>query len=366
MTQSVLARISLAAALVLVSIAGVGTAVEAAPQQDKKLKLGDAAPPLDGITDWVQGEKPNLNVGVHVIEFWATWCGPCRRAIPHLNRIYRKYQSPAFSVVGVAADERGTAMQENVTGVRNFVKQQGAAMSYRVAVDTAQDAKRRYMEAAGRSGIPCTFVIGRGGRVLWIGNPHDDRFEKIVDLAIANKYDPILTPKGFEALEAAKRAANLRNWREAYMHLDKGVEVDPPLFGWLIVERYVMTLEQEKNEAEAKAYLRRMFPGIATDPYSLGIVVDALCKDPRISTRDLDSAMVFAEQMKRASGAMQAPGLAAVALVHATRGELDQAVEVQTTAFLGAPVDEKPEMKRRLDEYQRMKARRDQAKLFSE
>lgn len=343
--------------VVLASALLVGGTVVGGPQQNKKLEPGDRAPGLDGMTDWIQGESPDLNEGVIVVEFWATWCVPCRRVIPHLNTMQKNYGRAGLKIVGVASQEQAGTFEANVDAVKSFVKSRGDGMSYIIGVDNTGEVRRRWMDAAGIEGIPATFVVGRNGRVLWIGRPQAERFEQVVKLALKNKFDPILTPKAWERLEVARRAAGLRNWREAYQQIDEAVRVDPPLFGWLIRERYKMTLEQEKNPAAAKAYLQATLPSIAGDPYSLQEIVEAICRDVHVSTRDLDSAMVFAEQMKRACGPDPAPGMAAIALVHATKGELDKAVEVQTNAWLAAATMDKDEYKRVLDEYQNIKLR---------
>ena len=57
--------------------------------------LGDEAKPLQ-ISKWVKGKKVNLAKGkgkkVYVVEFWATWCPPCRTTIPHLTELQKKYK----------------------------------------------------------------------------------------------------------------------------------------------------------------------------------------------------------------------------------------------------------------------------------
>lgn len=357
MNKSLLARLALLASA---SALAVAAAVTGSPQQNKKLEPGDKAPTIDGVNDWIQGEKPDLNDGVVVIEFWATWCAPCKRAIPHLNALHKQFSRIGLKIVGVAGHENAGSFEENTKGVKQFVKGKGDAMGYAVAMDNLGDMKRRWMEAAKIEGIPATFVVGRNGRVLWIGRPFDERFESVIKLALKNKYDPILTPKAWETLEAAKRAAALRNWREAYQQIDEAVKIDPPLFGWLIAERYLLTLEKEKNPEAAKKYLTSIMPAIASDPYSLGEIVNMICKDPQVSQRDLAGAMVVAEQCKRACGSDPAVGLGMIALVHATQGDLDKAVEVQTAAWLAAVPGEKPEFKRVLDDYQSIRTRKSQ------
>lgn len=362
--NTLVARLSFAAVFAALTVAAT---VGASPQYaKKKLEPGDKAPPIDSVTDWIQGEKPDLNEGIVVVEFWATWCAPCKRAIPHLNKMSKAWSRAGLKVVGIAADEGLPNFEDNIKQVKSFLKSKGDGMSYTVAVDNLGDVKRRYMEAAGMEGIPATFVVGRSGRILWIGNPHNEHFETVVVLALKNKYDPILTPKAWEAKAAAGRSANLRNWREAYIHMDDVIKVDPPLFGWMIFDRYKMTLEQEKNPEAAKQYLKTIMPAIANDPYSLERVVEGICKDPGVQARDFDTAMTYAEQLKRAVGGNQSLGLAAIALVLATKGDLDKAVETQTSAWLAAVPDEKPEFKRVLDEYQKVRDRRGQAKALAD
>ena len=65
------------------------------------LKVGDPAPPMQ-VGRWVQGEAVRNFDGdkVYIVEFWATWCGPCVASIPHVDELHRKFKDKGLVVVG--------------------------------------------------------------------------------------------------------------------------------------------------------------------------------------------------------------------------------------------------------------------------
>ncbi len=97
-------------------------------------ELGDPAPPLQ-ISEWVKGGPVKLADGkgktIYVIEFWATWCPPCRASIPHLTELQKKFKDKGVVFVGISNEKLAT--------VKKFVKQMGDKMDYVVAID--QDDK---------------------------------------------------------------------------------------------------------------------------------------------------------------------------------------------------------------------------------
>src|SRR6266478_1453472 len=84
------------------------------------LKVGDPAPKLQ-TGKWVQGEpvKEFQKGKAYLVEFWATWCGPCRVSIPHLNEIHNQYKDKGLVVIGQDCWER----DDNL--VEPFVKKMG-------------------------------------------------------------------------------------------------------------------------------------------------------------------------------------------------------------------------------------------------
>src|SRR5262249_48092035 len=101
--------------LLLAAFAGFTVAANAAVP---KLKVGDPAPKLAS-GKFVQGDPvTKFEPGkAYIVEFWATWCGPCRMSIPHLNDIYSKYKSKGLVVIGQDVWEKDDSL------VAPFVKQ---------------------------------------------------------------------------------------------------------------------------------------------------------------------------------------------------------------------------------------------------
>jgi thiol-disulfide isomerase/thioredoxin len=154
-------------------------------------KLGDPAPELQ-IAEWIKGEPVKLadlkGKQVAVVEFWATWCGPCRVSIPHLTELQKKFKDVVF--VGISDEDPAT--------VRPFVNRMGDRMEYRVAVDKDNKTGEAYMGAFGINGIPHAFVVDKEGRIVWHGHPMD-RLETVLEELQSGKFDLEKTRKRAEA-----------------------------------------------------------------------------------------------------------------------------------------------------------------------
>lgn len=152
------------------------------------LKVGDPAPKLQTGT-WVQGAPvAQFEKGkVYLVEFWATWCGPCRASIPHLNEIHSKYKDKGLIVIGQDCWERDESL------VAPFVKSMGGKMTYRVALDNKARVQngtmaQAWMEAAGQDGIPTAFLVDTKGVIAWIGHPRNLKEAAIEDV-MAGRFD---------------------------------------------------------------------------------------------------------------------------------------------------------------------------------
>ncbi len=159
------------------------------------LKMGDPAPEFK-VTQWFKGEPVTVDdKGTFIIECWATWCGPCIAAFPHLSEI-AKANEGKISVIGVNVWER-----KSMDEVKAFVETQGDKMSYHVAEDGDKVITDKWLKAAGRNGIPCAFVVDKG-KVAWIGHPAA-LDQKLLDSIIDGSFDLAAFKKAEEQQEAA-------------------------------------------------------------------------------------------------------------------------------------------------------------------
>jgi peroxiredoxin len=107
---------------------------------------------------------------VVILDFWATWCPPCREEIPHFVALYRDYRGKGLEIVGVSLDQGGA------NAVKPFVKANG--INYPVVIGN----RKVTADYGGIRGIPTTFIIDRKGRIAekFVGYRDKAVFEKAI------------------------------------------------------------------------------------------------------------------------------------------------------------------------------------------
>ncbi|MBI4877532.1 MAG: TlpA family protein disulfide reductase [Acidobacteria bacterium] len=122
--------------------------------QEKITEVGDRAPDFALTTD-DGGRMTRADFGgmVLVLNFWATWCGPCIEELPSLNQFQKQLAGSGVVVLGVSVDR-------NDRVYRQFLKRAG--VTFRTSRDPQADLSSRY----GTYKYPETYVIDRNGRVL--------------------------------------------------------------------------------------------------------------------------------------------------------------------------------------------------------
>ena len=150
-------------------------------QEDQGGELGMPAPQLS-ISQWIKGGPVDLAQGqgkIYVVEFWATWCPPCRTSIPHLTELQRKFKDQGVVIIGISTEE--------AEKVAVFVEKMGEKMDYTVAVDDQGFTTKAYMDPFGIDGIPHAFVVDKEGKLVWQGHPMTGLDEALVQL-VAGTY----------------------------------------------------------------------------------------------------------------------------------------------------------------------------------
>jgi thiol-disulfide isomerase/thioredoxin len=154
--------------LLLLCITTIAT--EAQIDKAPSLNIGDTAPPLR-ISEWLKGTPvQRFEKGkVYVVEFWATWCKPCKAAIPHLSVLAAEYKD-RVTFLGIDVYEMKTT---SVQKVQAFVDSMGHRMDYNVAADDSNLTVADWFDAFGEKGIPKSFIVDAEGKVAWFGHPHN-------------------------------------------------------------------------------------------------------------------------------------------------------------------------------------------------
>lgn len=316
--------------------------------QRQSLKVGDAAPGLD-IQKWVKGEETAIETGnVYVVEFWATWCVPCRKSIPHLTGLQKEYGDKGLTIIGVSTEE------EDV--VEPFVQTQGDKMDYTIAVDRRKGTDRAWFRAAGLKGIPAAFVVDRKGKIAFIGNPLGDQEEmdRVISKVIEGRYDPELEEQAVPMLANARNARRVRNWRMAEQAYLDVIALDPQVFADTALELFEMKLVDMNEQMAAYAYAQMVAGGaFASDAGALQMFATKIASDPAIPAddRDMDLALTMAENALSLQGENDPESLSILAMVHYKRNEIDQAIEYQKKAYFLARTKNKADYKRVLNQY---------------
>ena len=114
----------------------------------------------------------NLKGKVVLLNFWATWCGPCRMEIPDFNELYEKYQKDGFEILGVS-------LTDSKKQLIDFSKTYG--VKYPLLYGSYEEIEKITLSYGGVPAVPWSFLIGVSGDII-----------KTYPGAILKSYDPIM------------------------------------------------------------------------------------------------------------------------------------------------------------------------------
>ena len=333
----------------------------ATPAMGATLKVGDPAPKLQ-VAKWVQG-KPvkEFEAGqAYIVEFWATWCGPCRVSIPHLNELHGKFKDKKLVVIGQDCWERDESL------VVPFVKKMGEKMTYRVALDDKNAEKDgamavNWMKAAGQNGIPTAFIVNPQGKIAWIGHPMELK-EALLEDVLAGRYDLKKAAAEYEANEKQK---------EAQMALSRKLSTSLAKKNWDDAEAAVAEMEKSLPEKERDNFamarfeisagrkdydgaykLLRAYSDAHADEGGLqNEIAWTIVARKDLEKRDLALAQTAAERANKATKGEDAATLDTLARVQFMTGKKAEAIATQEKAVAKAEGDMKKDLEKSLASY---------------
>lgn len=321
------------------------------------LKVGDKAPPL--VTEkWVKGAPlASFEAGkVYVVEFWAAWCGPCIKGMPHLSAIQREYGPRGVTVIGCTSADPNNSLEQ----VETVVKEKGDAMAYSVAWDKESETNTAYMKAANQRGIPTSFVVDQTGTLAWIGHPMFLEF--VLDPLLGGKWDAktgsdsvqtrindASTLMGGVRMKTRVNPADaLSDWTE--------LESKYPSLAKQIPEAKLDMLYANGKVADGDKLASAMFDEAlkfrsAGDLLTIARAITS--PDRKLDKPNLDLALRAAEKATEFGDARSALYPETLARVHFLRGDAAKAVEFQTKAIALVPQARRARLEPALAEYKK-------------
>jgi thiol-disulfide isomerase/thioredoxin len=140
--------------LLNVAALALGLLALALPARADGLKKGDRLPDLASFG--LEGQLPSdLTNKVVLLDFWASWCGPCRLSFPVMEELHQRYGSRGLVVVAVSVDEKRGEMDA-------FLKTRAVGFS------VLRDAGQKLVEKIGATTMPTSILVGRDGKARFI------------------------------------------------------------------------------------------------------------------------------------------------------------------------------------------------------
>jgi len=314
----------------------------------------------------VQGEpvKNFENGKAYIVEFWATWCGPCRVSIPHLNDIQNKYKDKGLVVIGQDCWEKDDSL------VAPFVKKMDDKMTYRVVLDDKSSVAKEgmmaktWMAAAGRNGIPSAFLVDKKGMIAWIGHPLTELKESTIEAVLAEKFDLKKAAQIYDQEQRTQaklsplwndisQAMQKKDWDQASAKLEEVEALTPEDQRDNLAMTRFRVLIGQKDYAAAYKVAKSFSDAHQDNAMVQNEMAWEIATDKSITQRDLPLAELIARRAVMA-GKSKDPGiLDTLARVLFMQDKKDEAIAVQQSAVEMADGNTKAELQKSLESYKR-------------
>ncbi len=292
------------------------------------LEIGGPAPALE-LTKVVKGPavaaSPKDSGQIYVVEFWATWCAPCRESTPHLTELQKKYADKNVRIIGIS--------DETEAQVQTFMDQMGDSMDYTVALDDGGTMWKAFAVPFGLEGIPHAFVVDSAGMLMWHGSPLGGELDNVLAMVV----DGSLNVETARAMAA--QAAIQGELRELTM---------------LWAQEYLVLSKYGRDKAGADAIGQKLLDCGYTDPVFYGQFAWTLLINTSLAYQDPDFALKVATFANELAKGESADVLDTLAFALFRSGQVADAVATQKKAITICDNDALMEqLKGRLAQYEK-------------
>ncbi|RMF39215.1 MAG: TlpA family protein disulfide reductase [Planctomycetota bacterium] len=344
-------------------------------EQSELLTVGSKAPPLH-VEHWLSNGNGKFQPvtqfepgKIYVVEFWATWCGPCIQSMPHLAQLQKEYADKGVQIISISDEDLETvqaflkrktpqaeAAEQAAEGEKtqpqldslDFPKTFGELTSaYCLTTDPDGSSQKDYMEAAAQNGIPTAFIVGRDGVIEWIGHPME--MDGPLAQVVAGTWDRKAFAEKLRAEQEAEKAMQdifqlLQNqeFDQALSKLDEAIKKSDSL--QLKVLKLQILLATEKTDA-ALAQLDTLYKDLADQPEMINMLAWNLYQMADSGQAPDAKIMASIEQalreaIKSMKGGDKASALDTLAHLLHQQQKLDEAISLEEQALeLSEPRD---------------------------
>ncbi len=345
------------------------------------LTIGSDAPALD-VEHWVQDGmgkfKPveKFEKGkVYVVEFWATWCGPCVASMPHLAELQKEYADKGVQIVSISDEDLETVekfLERPVRGQSGDDEKKtyrDLTSAYCLTTDPDQSSSVDYMRAAGQNGIPTSFVVGKDSKIEWIGHPMElgDTLAAVVD----GSWDREAFAAQFKEKQEMELAMQSIGGLVQAKKFDEALEVIDRLakkndsFQFKMMKLQILLMADRKDAFVEN--VNQMYKALADDPASLNMLAWNLYEmttQAKIDVEGLVDVSIAATEaaVSKAEKEVKASLLDTLAHYVFKKGDLDKAIKIETEALSLSGAQDREFIENFLEELKAVKAENEEAK----
>jgi thiol-disulfide isomerase/thioredoxin len=316
-----------------------------------ELGIGSKAPALN-IEHWVQDGngffKPvtTFEAGkVYVVEFWATWCGPCIASMPHLAEVQNKYRGRGVQIISISDESleevKALLPQDHPQAGKTF---QEITAAYSLTTDPDRSCHVAYMEAANQNGIPTSFIVGKSGAIEWIGHPME--MDEPLEAVVTDKWDREAFKAEMEAQEAFQQTMQQIAMLAGAQKFEEALKLTNDQLAATKSEQIKEQLTAIKNslklsagqlDEELLAFYRSQIAQMKGDAYSIGrfgfSLFGQMQRGVEVGPLAKEAVAAITAEIEAAEAEIKPLLHNTVALLQDAMGNLDEAIAAQQAAI---------------------------------